>query len=110
MLLVVTPTAEETEEMRRTFAKLHCFVFCATYGNMIRVAEKYKPEAILIKVPEVTDLLKKKLKHIRTASPNIAVIVLSNTNVDALAPDLKYSLRVQKRTLQFQALYFPSHS
>lgn len=108
MILIVTPTAEETEELRRTFAKLHCFVFCATYANMVRAAEKYKPNAILLKVPEQNDLLVKKMRKIRTFLPQIAVIALADSKEDivGLYPDLKYSLRVQNRTLQYQALYF----
>lgn len=106
MVLAIAPTTEETEKFRRTFAKLHCFVYCASYDNMVRVAEKYKPDGLIIQVPEMTDILKKKLKRIRTILPDIAVVVLSDTDVSELSPDLKYSMRTQKRTLQFQALYF----
>ena len=106
MVLAIAPTTEETEKFRRTFAKLHCFVYCASYANMVRVAEKYKPNALIIQVPEVTDLIKKKLGRIRTLLPDIGVIILSDTDVSELEPDLKYSLRAQKRTIQSQALYF----
>ena len=106
MLLAVAPTTEEIEKLRHTYATLHCFVYTATYKNMVRAAETYKPDVILLKVHEVTDLLLKKMQRIRKILPDIAVITLSNTDVSALAPDLKYSLKVQKKTLLFQGLYF----
>lgn len=107
MLLAVTPTPEETEELRRTYAKLHCFVYTATYKNFVRAAETYRPTVILLKVTgEVSDLLVKKVQKVREIIPDIALITLSDTDVSALLPDLKYSLKVQKRTLQFQGFYF----
>ena len=106
MLLAVTPTVEETEKLRHTYAKLHCFVYCATYRNMVRASETYKPDVILLLVHEVTELLQKKIQKIREILPDIALITLSDIDVTSLAPDLCYSLRVQKRVLQFQALYF----
>lgn len=106
MLLAVAPTPEETEKLRHTYATLHCFVYAATHRNMVRAAETYKPNVILLEVHEVTDLLVKKMQKIREILPDIALITLSDIDVSALAPDLTYSLRVQKRTLQFQGLYF----
>lgn len=107
MLLVVTPTPEETEKLRRTFAKLHTFVYTATYNNFLRATETYKPTAILLKVTEdAMELLVKKMEKAREIIPTIALITISDTDVSALAPDLKYSLNVQNRTLQFQGNYF----
>lgn len=106
MLLAVAPTPEDAEELRHTYATLHCFVYVATHKNIVRAAEKYRPNVILLKVPEMSDLLVKKMQKIREFLPDIALITLSDTDVSALEPDLEYSLRVQKRTLQFQGIYF----
>ena len=107
MLLAVAPTPEETEELRRTYAKLHCFVYAATYKNFVRATETYQPTVILLKITEdVSDLLIKKIQKIREILPDIALITLADTDVSALAPDIRYSLNIQKRTLQFQGLYF----
>ena len=106
MLLAIAPTVEEAEKLRHTYAKLHCFVYCATYKNMVRASETYKPDVILLLVHEVSDLLCRKVEKIREILPQIAVITLSRVDVTSLSPDLSYSLNVQKRVLQFQALYF----
>ena len=105
MFLAVAPTPEEAEELRRTYARLHCFVYVATHRNIVHAAEKYRPNAILLKVIEPTELLVKKMQKIREILPEVALITLSNADVSALKPDLQYSLRVQNRTLQFQGLY-----
>lgn len=109
MLLAVAETPLEAEELRHTYAKLHCFVYVATHKNLLRAVEKYKPNVILLKVSAVTDLLVKKMQKIRKILPDIALITLSDGDVSALSPDLTYSSRVQKRTLQFQGLYFLEH-
>lgn len=106
MLLAIAPTDEETEKLRRVYAKLHCFVYCATYKNMLRAAEKYKPDVILLLVREADAFLVRKVEKIRKMLPKIALITLSDGDVSSLSPDLNYSLRVQKRVLQFQAIYF----
>ncbi len=105
MLLAVAPTREETEELRRTYAKQHCFVYCATHANMVRAAEAYRPNAILLKMPEVTELLLRKIERIRKVLPDVALITLSNEDVSAFKPDAHHPLRAQNRTLQFQAIY-----
>ncbi len=106
MLLAAAPTAQQTERLRRTYAKLHCFVHCASYKNLVRSAEEYSPDVILLEVDEVTDLLVEKIKKIRLILPNVALITLANVDVSRLAPDLSYSLRPHHNTLLFQALYF----
>ena len=108
MVLIVTPSVAETEELRRKLAKLHCFVYCAMYSNMVRVAEKYLPTAVMIKVSEKSDLLDKKMKRIRSFLPDIAVITISDSSdaISELRPDLKLSPLVHDKTLQYQALYF----
>ncbi len=106
MLLAVAETPLEAEELRHTYAKLHCFVYVATHKNLVRAAEKYKPNVILLKVSTVTDLLVKKMQKIREILPDIALITLSKGDVSSLLPDLRYTPNVQKRILQFQDLYF----
>lgn len=107
MMLVVTPSCEKTEFLRREYAKLHCFVYCATYKNLLRSAEKYTPDVILLYVSSpVTDTLVQKVEQVRALLPDVALITLADTDVSRLAPDLTYSLHVQKLILQFQALYF----
>lgn len=107
MMLVVTPTDARTERLRREYAKLHCFVYCATYKNLLHSAEKYTPDVVLLEVTEtVSDALVQKVRRLREILPDVALITLADTDVSSLAPDLTYSLRLHKQTLQFQALYF----
>ena len=110
MLMVVTPTAEETETLRKKYAKLHTFVYCATYKSFIPFAEKYQPTVVLVIVHEVTSALISKIARVREILPEVAVITLSNSDVSALSPDLEYSLQVHKQTLRFQAHYFEYES
>ena len=110
MLMVVTPTPEETENLRRTYAKLHTFVYCATYDNFVSSAEKYKPDAVLLVVHSITDVLIRKLEKVKELLPVVALITLSDMDTSPLSPNLKYSLRVQKLTLKFQAHYFAKAS
>ena len=111
MMLVVTSCAERTELYRREYARLHCFVHCATYQNFIHSAEKYAPDVILLEVLDaVSEKLVQKMQRIREILPDIALIVISDVDTASLAPDLKYSLRVQAQTLQFQAMYFSPRS
>lgn len=106
MLLAVAPTANEAEQLRRKYAKLHCFVRCASYRNLVRSAEEYAPDVILLEVNEMTDLLVQKIQKIRQSLPDIALITLSDIDVSPLAPDLSYSHHVHNKTLLFQLLYF----
>lgn len=106
MLLIVTPTAEETEAWRHTFAKLHTFVYSATYHNFVTSAENFSPDAIFLIVHEVTDTLLNKLERVRMILPEISLITVSECDVAALSPSLTYSPHVQKFTLKFQAHYF----
>lgn len=106
MLLIVAPTAEETEAWRHTFAKLHTFVYSATYHNFVTSAEKFSPNAILLVVHEVTDTLLSKLKRVRAFLPDCALITISKCDTAELSPDLSYSPHVQRFTLKFQAHYF----
>lgn len=106
MLMIVTPTAEKTEALRRTFAKLHTFVYSATYDNFVSCAEKYRPDAIFITVYEVTEILRRKVEKVRELLPLVAILTLSNTDVSGLAPHLSFSLNVHKQTLKFEGNYF----
>lgn len=105
MLLAVTPTVEETEHLRRVYAKLHCFVHCAVYKNMVRSAEKFRPDVILLKIHDVTDELVRKMERVREILPDVALITLANVDTSALSPNLAYSHRVQKLTLQYQSVF-----
>lgn len=107
MLLAITPTVAETERLRRFFVKYHSFVYCATHQNMIRAAERYRPEAILLVLDEVTDVLVQKMAKIREILPDVALLTVSNAeDVTRLEPDIKYKKTVPSKYLWFQSMYF----
>lgn len=110
MVLAVAPNDEETEALRRLYAKSHLFVYCATYRNFVNSAEKYAPNMILLKVHEVTDSLVKKVRRIRELLPSVSLITLSDADTSALSPDVTCSARAHRKTLVFQAVYFLSAS
>lgn len=106
MVLAVTPSNEETEALRRFYAKSQLFVYCATYRNFVNSAEKYTPNMIVLKVDAVTDTLKEKVKRVREALPHVSLITLSDSDTSALSPDFAYSTRIHAQTLFFQTVYF----
>ena len=65
MLLAVAPNAEEAERLRKTYAKGYCFVYIATYRNLVNSAKEYQPNVILLVLDKVTDLLRQKVRDIR---------------------------------------------
>ena len=110
MILIVAPTNEETEALRRVFVKLGVFVYSTAYSGFIHSAEKYAPSLIVLKVNEVTDRLAQKVKEVRALLGDVTLLTLSDADVSLLLPDLSYSTRVHKRTLLYQALYFSANT
>ena len=109
MVLAIAPTTAEAEKLRRTFAKMHSFAFCATYDNMVRAADKYDPNGLLVFVPEISDVLVKKLKRICESHPDIGIVLFSDLPKESLAVlphNACFPLHSREKTLQYQALYF----
>lgn len=108
MLLVVARDGREAETLRRDFAKLHLFAYFATYQNFLHSAEKYAPNAIVLKADEVTDALVEKVNCVKAMLPDVPLITLSDADVSSLSPDIRYGTRVHAKTLLYQAVYFSS--
>ena len=108
MVLVITPTVEETEHLRRFFVKYHAFVYCATHQNMVRAAERYKPEALLLVFNKLTNTIVQKVAKIREILPDVALLTVCDADDDLtpIAPDITYKRTVPSKYLWYQSMYF----
>lgn len=106
MLLTVADTPYKVEQLRKTFAQLRYFTYCATKETMLSCAKRYAPHAICLKTDEITERLKKDLEEIKSAFPSLAVILITDCVGHSLPADILLPKDAPVTHIFFHVLYY----
>ena len=106
MLLTVSDTPNEVEKMRKMFAHLRYFTYCALTEDMLASVSRYPLHAICLKTECITEKLRSDVKEIRHRYPDITILLVSDTQDHALPVDMHLNADTPPYHIFFHVLYY----
>lgn len=106
MLLTVAATSQKVEQLRKIFAHMRYFTYCATFDNMVDTAEKYAISDLVLEAEKVTEHLVEDVAKIKMLYPEIHLFLLSDDKEHSLCVTRQLPLDISSNEVLFQILYY----
>ncbi len=106
MLLTVAENAKEVERLRKIFVAMRYFTYCATFDNMVEVAEKHPLTDLVIEAEAITARLEKSIAKIQALYPEIHLFLLSDDKNHSLTVTIQLPFHISSDEVLFQILYY----